>query len=179
MSHVVDRLPSFCWWKSILKILALPTGGWTLGPSVQQARILSTRPLGWLVDDLNNEYLQSNLWLCCKRITGFVTLVPVHWFRTTWMVWCCLASNNQEIQGLKRHPYGYSRNPQPSTQISPVSQIRGSAPSNPTAKSWVDFSLLLGHQGICWTIVLVIHTLLVFSNYLRKWRKTLPSIHLR
>ena len=40
-SHAIDRLLSFCWWKSLLKVLGLPTRGSNPRPPVQQAGYLS------------------------------------------------------------------------------------------------------------------------------------------
>ena len=44
MSHAIDRLLSFCWWKPILTILGLPTLGLYPGPLGQHS---TNRPLSW------------------------------------------------------------------------------------------------------------------------------------
>ena len=97
MTHAIDRLLSFCWWKSILKILGLLICGLNLGsrPSMQLAGILpSDLPAFFYIISilLFSETMYSQLSMV--EMLAYLMMIPartafklVKWFFTFHFLW--------------------------------------------------------------------------------------------
>ena len=97
MTHAIDRLLSFCWWKSILKILGLLICGLNLGsrPSMQLAGILpSDLPAFFYIISilLFSETMYSQLSMV--EMLSYLMMIPartafklVKWFFTFHFLW--------------------------------------------------------------------------------------------